>query len=260
MKYNRIIIRPYSAECGGARDIVKILNDMGVSSKRVYSKEDKYQPEEGDFIVNWGASYPPDWAHLLKKSNVFLNHWNSIYSSISKIRSFQNFKRQGVSTPEWTLDRRQADVWIKTEWVCCRTMENSYDGKGLVLAKKPSELVWAPLYTLFIDDTVREYRAYIFKGELIDLLYKYRTNQVKDDVIRTETNGWDYGRSSYYINKKIADVARSAIEANGMDFGGVDIIEDQKGNYFVLETNSEPGIGLITATRFANAIRKEARL
>lgn len=261
MKFNRIIIRPYSSECGGARDIVKLLNENGIPSKRVYSKESSYIPEPGDFIVNWGASYPPDWAHHLTKNNAFLNHWSAVANSVSKIRSFQNFKKAGVPTPDWTLSQREALDWVgEGHVVCIRATERGYDGAGLTLATKKSEVIWAPLYTKFIPDTVREYRAYIFKGELIDLLYKYAPAKVKNDVIRTETNGWEYGRSSGMITKGMTKVAQRAIEANEMDFGGVDIIEDAKGNYYALETNSEPGIGMITAQRFANAIRKEAGL
>lgn len=261
MKFNRVIIRPYSPECGGARDIVKVLNEQGVESKRVFSKETSYTPEPGDLIVNWGASYPPDWGHLLTKKNVLLNHWVAVGNSVSKIKSFQNFRAAGVPTPEWTLSQQEALEWVGDgHQVCVRATERGYDGAGLTIAKNKGAVVWAPLYTKFIPGTVREYRAYIFKGELIDLLYKYALSAVKSNVIRTEANGWEYGRNSGYITKKMTDVARRAIEANEMDFGGVDIIEDEKGNYFALETNSEPGIGKITAQRFANAIRKEAGL
>lgn len=261
MKFNRIIIRPYSSDCGGARDIVKVLNDQGIDSKRVYSKETSYVPEPGDFIVNWGASYPPDWAGRITKHNIFLNHWAAVANSISKVKSFQNFKGAGIPTPDWTLSQREALGWAeKGNWVVVRTTERGYDGAGLILAKKPAQIEWAPLYTKFIPDAVREYRAYIFKGDLIDLLYKYAPEKVKSDVIRTESNGWEYGRSSAMITKGITTLARRAIEANEMDFGGVDIIEDKNGDYYALETNSEPGIGLITANKFAAAIRKEAGL
>lgn len=261
MKFDRIIIRPYSSECGGARDIVKILTEQGIPSKRVYSKLENYEPQPGDFILNWGASYPPDWSHLLTKKNAFLNHWNSVGNSVSKIRSFHNFKKAKVPTPDWTQSHEEAMRWIKDGWVCVRQTERGYDGKGLILAKKASDVEYAPLYTKFMPDTINEYRAYIFKGEMIDLLYKYAPEGAKHPLIRTETNGWEYGRSSMTgkLAKEIGVIAAAAIAANDMDFGGVDIMH---GNYglVVLETNSEPGIGKITAQRFANAIRKEAGL
>jgi glutathione synthase/RimK-type ligase-like ATP-grasp enzyme len=107
-----------------------------------------------------------------------------------------------------------------------------------------------------------EYRAYIFKGELIDLLYKYAQENVKSDVIRTETNGWEYGRKAVpsVHQKHMEKLAANCIAANGMDFGGVDIIQTDDDEFYALETNSEPGIGKITAQRFANAFRKEAGL
>lgn len=259
--FNRIIIRPYSSECGGARDIVKLLTEQGIEAKRVYSKIENFTPEPGDFIVNWGASYPPEWQYLMHKSNVFLNHWTAVANSVSKTRSFENFKAEGVPHPKFTTERNKALEWSKDgKVVCVRQLESSYDGKGLILAKKPDQIEWAPLYTQFVEDSVREYRAYIVKGKLIDLLYKYAPAGVKSDVIRTETNGWEYGRSSAMITPEITEVARLAIAANKMDFGGVDIIEDNKGKLFALETNSEPGIGLITAQKFAKAFRELAGL
>lgn len=261
--FNRIIIRPYSSQCGGARDIVKILKAEGIDAHRVYSKREDFIPEPHDFIVNWGASYPPEWAGDLKKSNRFLNHWDAVGNSVSKIKSFENFKEHGVPTPKWTTKAETALKWSEDGyWVCVRTTIHGYDGAGLVLAKKPSDVfMWAPLYTKFVEDSVREYRAYIFDGALIDLLYKYKPETgVKDSVIRTESNGWEYGRSAAMITDEIIEVARRAIAANKMDFGGVDIIEDNKGKLYALETNSEPGIGKITAQRFAKAIREAAGL
>ena len=257
MKFNRIIIRPYSSECGGARVIVKVFNDLGISAKRVYSKN--YWPEKDDFILNWGASYAPDWAYLIKNQPI-LNHWSVVGSSINKIKSFQNFKLAEIQTPEWTTNLSTAMKWSNNgHWVCCRTTTTGYDGAGLILAKTPNQIISSPLYTLF-QETNREYRAYIFKGELIDLLYKYPSEKIHSDVIRTETNGWEFGRHNIEIaSPQIANLARRAIAANGLDFGGIDIIQ---GNYglAVLETNSEPGIGLITARRFTQAIRKETGL
>jgi glutathione synthase/RimK-type ligase-like ATP-grasp enzyme len=263
MKFDRIIIRPYSTECGGARDIVKLLNEMGVPSKRVYSKETSYQPQPGDFIINWGAGYPADWQHLLTEKNVFLNSPISVANSVSKVRSFHNFEKEEIPTPEWTTSQRKAQEWAKEgHTVVIRETDRGYDGAGLKLATKGSEIAWAPLYTKFIPNTKMEFRAYIFKGELIDLLYKYAPLKVKSDFIRTETNGWEYGRKAVPTSHRavMEGLAAKCIAANGMDFGGVDIIQTDNDEFYALETNSEPGIGKITAQRFANAFRKEAGL
>lgn len=260
MAFKRILLRPYSVECGGARRIVEILNDMGIESKRIYSKE-RFAPEPGDFIVNWGASYPPDWVHALTSKNKVFNHWSAVGNSVSKLYSFRNFKANGIPTPDWTENQGKALVWLEQGYdVCARTEVHSYDGKGLVLLRaKKGDLVWAPLYTKFIESD-EEFRVYVVKGEFIDGLYKYPKADSKSDIIRTETNGWEYGRAPEKITKKMKEIAVAAIEANGMDFGGVDIIKDLSGDLFVLETNSEPGIGHITAKRFADAFRREAGL
>lgn len=222
-----------------------------------------YRPKPGDFIVNWGNGHRPIWANYLTDGNTLLNHWANVDLSISKIDSFTRFKKYKVPTPAWTTDKETAAKWLKDgEWVCCRQKTEAKDGAGLVLAKKPDDLVNAPLFTKYIP-IAKEYRAYVVGDKMIDVLEKRRSNEAikegkLDADIRTESRGWVFCRSAVYPPKDLAEVSVAAIAANGLDFGGVDILLGRDGKSYVLETNTAPGIAGQTVEKFVAAFKKMA--
>jgi glutathione synthase/RimK-type ligase-like ATP-grasp enzyme len=49
------------------------------------------------------------------------------------------------------------------------------------------------------------------------------------------------------------EAAINACKALGLDFGAVDLIQDIKGNYYVLEINTAPGLEGATVANYAAA-------
>ena len=168
-----------------------------------------------------------------------------------------------VTVPEWTQDNNTAKNWIKLGyWVVCRELVTSKDGKGISLAKTEEELKPSKVYTKFIH-AQREYRAYVFGHNLIDFVEKRKTNKALEDRsvnpdIKTYSGGWCFCRNDIRPPHNIEDLrheAVGAIKTLGLDFGGVDIIEDRNGKCVVLEVNTAPSIWGETVSRFAEAIK-----
>lgn len=254
----RLVVYPYKMKSEAGK-----LLSTALDALRVYADRD-YVPKTGDLIVNWGNGHTPLWAAHAQARAMILNHWDNVDQSICKLTAFAGFKKKGVRTPDWTKDKDKAADWIREgSWVCCREVTEGMDGQGLNLAKTIGKLSNCNLYTRYIP-IKKEYRTYVFREKVIDILEKRRDSDAlaKGTVnpdIRTEANNWVFCRQNIHVTHE-ADLHKqsvNAIAALGLDFGGVDVIESSEdGKYYVLETNTAPGIAGTTVSRFADEIQE----
>ncbi len=263
MKSNRIVIFPYKMTSQGAKLLAAQLTTMEVECIRVYADRD-YAPRKGDFIFFWGAGHPPTWMQQAKDANcTIINPSDAICRSVDKLRTFRAFKDNDVPTVPWTQNQSVALSWSRDgKWVCCRQSIEGMDGAGLILAKKEREMVNAGLFTQFIPNE-REFRVYVYDDETIDVLEKHPDDESTDKHIRTEGNHYIYTRPSLASIPHctaIQNASKKAAAAIGLTFAGVDVILGDDGKPYVLETNTAPGIGAITAKRIANAVKEAAGL
>jgi glutathione synthase/RimK-type ligase-like ATP-grasp enzyme len=260
MKYKRIILFPYSIGSAGAKAVAANLTTMEVECLRVYGDRN-YSPKDGDFIMGWGSGHLPEWLPEVKKVDcTFINTPDQVNRSIDKRVAFRLFKENGVPTPRWSLKQEEAVKWSKDgHWICVRQSVEGMDGRGLILAKKPEEIAWAQLYTQYIPNE-REFRIYVFDGKVIDVLEKKPDDDATDQYIRTESNHYIYIRPHHTSLPGLKEAAIAATEAIGLTFAGIDLVYGDDGKPYVLETNTAPGIGQITARRIAEAIKEYAGL
>ena len=103
---------------------------------------------------------------------------------------------------------------------------------------------------------VTEYRVHSFLGKSIRTGIKIHREGFENPHrwIRSWDAGW---RISYAgVEKRgLRNLAHRAVEALGLQFGAVDIGENQDGSLVVLEVNRAPGLEGGTITAYANAIR-----
>jgi glutathione synthase/RimK-type ligase-like ATP-grasp enzyme len=90
------------------------------------------------------------------------------------------------------------------------------------------------------------------------MLEKHPDDDATNEYIRTEANHYIYQRA--YAPRAVLDAALGATTVIGLTFAGVDIVLGRDGRCYVLETNTAPGIGQLTAKRIACAIRTKAGL
>ena len=252
----RPIIYPYKMGSRSARALSSSLKDYDSKLVRHNGRYRNKYPSHT--IINWGNSEYPEWYNPTSGSK-WLNRPENVAKASDKILCFKELKNCDIPTPEWTTDHRVALEWSKSgHIVYCRTLTRAKGGNGIVIAKKPLELVSAPLYTKYLE-TRGEYRVHVFKDKVIDYQKKRMKLEVLDNdnnnvYIRNVNNGFVFCRNSLdYIedNKRIAILALSSLS---LDFGAIDIIRDIHRKSFVLEINTAPGLEGQTVNSYANAI------
>ena len=244
----QVVIYPYKMGSASAK---MLAHELGVT--RVYPDRN-FKPTANHVVINWGNGNIPNWNG---KGFTFLNRPERVLNAINKLTSFYKFLKYEVSTPVWTEHREWAEKWIRNGGKAVARGElEGLDGSGIMLVDKISELPDVQLYTKYVPIS-KEWRVYVFAGQVIDILEKRRHNIEKaDPFIRTEHNGWVFCKGEFNIPREASENAVKAISALGLDFGGVDIIYNEEANKsYVLEVNTAPGIGGDTVDKFAEAIR-----
>lgn len=255
----RLVVYPSKPGFKSAKKLTEALDAIQIKT----GEESTYQPKNGDFIIDYGNGYKPEWASALKGKNiVLLNHWDNVCLSVSKTATFKRLHENGVPHPEWTFNSTQAQLWLNQGyWVCCRHNDEGKDGDGLFLAKKSSEFQHAKFYTKY-KPIFKEFRVYVLGNELIDVREKRRdtdllsAGKINPDI-RTTSGGWVFCEHGFTVPKDALPVAVAANKALGLDFSGVDVIQAKEDNKcYILETNTAPYLGDHTVAKFAKAIQK----
>ncbi len=95
-----------------------------------------------------------------------------------------------------------------------------------------------------------EYRALVLGGEVIAL---YRRVPQGEEPGQLRPDNFEY-QPLTQIGQRQLEASQSAMERVGLDFGGVDLVEDNTtGRLMVLEVNSAPGLGQESLERLYNA-------
>src|SRR5690606_34035850 len=158
-----------------------------------------------------------------------------------------------VQAVPYTTTLESAKLWFEKDPNCkvvCRTIINSFQGKGIVIASSPEELVEAELYTLYIPKQW-ELRVHVVNNKVIKLQQKRRLSEDKlkerginkaNKLIRSYNNGYIF---SSKISKDLDELiiqtvfleAIKAVNSLGLNFGAVDIIVTKDKKVMVLEVN-----------------------
>lgn len=212
-----------------------------------------YKP--GDFIVNWGnAHYLPALAHKL--SHRRLNSLDGVLKAVNKRKTFEALGAKSIPTVPWTLYKEVALGWVQQgHTVVARKTLTGHEGDGIIIIEKVNKLVEAPLYTRYVEKA-KEFRVHATPFGVIDTQWKVRDpkREVVDWKVRSYKNGFIFQRKGIIPNAKRDALAVAAIKALGLDFGGLDIIEDGDGDFYVLEVNTAPGIEGTTVQLYGKAL------
>jgi glutathione synthase/RimK-type ligase-like ATP-grasp enzyme len=249
----KLYFLPYHMKSMSVRELQEVLGGLKIKENGNYAFKTDH------LVVNWGHGSCPYWGGSVTNSPNLLNSWSAVSLAVNKLRAFQRFKETEVPTPLWTTSKDKAKEWIDDgKIVFCRTKLSSMEGRGIVVATKPSELVDAPLYTrLFTKD--REYRVHVFKGAVIDYVQKkLKTGATeiagRNKYVRNTANGWIFAREGVTVSDTAKSVAIAACKSLGLDFGAVDLATSPAGKVVVFEVNTAPGIEGTTITKYAEAI------
>jgi glutathione synthase/RimK-type ligase-like ATP-grasp enzyme len=245
----KIRIYPHKAGSRGAKALAEALG-----GKVLRKQNSRYVRAPEDLIINWGASDSPfNGARVA-------NQPNSIEAASNKLTCFRAMSEGGVRVPQFWTNRR--DIPDDAFPVMCRTVLQGSEGRGIVVANNRNELVDAPLYTKYVKKQ-DEYRIHVMRRpgaapRVISKQRKAKRNGVEnaDFKVRNLANGFVFVREGVNPPADVEAQAIAAVEATGLAFGAVDVIWNaRRGEAYVLEINTAPGLEGQTVEDYANAFR-----
>lgn len=247
----KLFVMPYRKGSNGARE----MRD-GLEATMIKTERSRYRPKANHLVVNWGNAEPN-----VAIGDSVLNKPLAVGVAVNKLTAFRVMQEAGVSVPEFTTDVNVARAWAQDEKVVfCRTLLRSSEGKGIVLARTPAEVVAAPLYTKRVAKR-DEFRVHVFKGEVIDAVQKRLRRDAQNDAnhnafIRNHDNGWVFAHENVVVPDAAKAEAIKAVEALNLDFGAVDLAVTARGRVYVFEVNTAPGLeNKATIVAYVNAIK-----
>lgn len=244
----KVRVYPYKQ---GSRSAKALAEEVG--GKVLRHVGSKYRPRPGDVVINWGSGAIPAFGPA-----TVLNSGDAVSRAANKLTAFRALEEGQVSVPAFTTDRELAEVWIKEgQVVVCRQKLTGHSGDGIVIAETVDDLVRAPLYTKYIKKQ-DEYRVHATKDGYFFIQRKARRldEENPDWRVRNLANGFVFIEADPDgVPDVVLDEARHAIRALGLDFGGVDVIYNQReGKAYVLEVNTACGLEERTARRYAETL------
>jgi ribosomal protein S6--L-glutamate ligase len=203
--------------------------------------------------------------------------WNSpsaIERSVDKAMTSLLIDRAGLPTPEtYVLSKRDAAAEVVAREarpgrpLVLKPLFGS-QGEGLQLIERPEDLpdeeavsrvYYLQRYIARSDGLWRDYRVFVCEGRAIAGMIREGDGWI--------TNVHRGGRPlAWAMPPAAAELAERAAAAVGVDYSGIDLVEDGQGGYLVLEVNSMPAwsglqqvtevdIALAVARGFLNAVR-----
>lgn len=210
-------------------------------------------PRPNRIVINWGCSKVVPLA-----SHVFINQPALVNVAGNKQFSFETFKLNGLSIPDFTINKEEALAWIKDGHIVVgRQTLRGHSGQGIVLSTT-EEIEDCPLYVKY-KKKKHEYRVHVVNGKIIDAQQKRKKKDAEEvnSKIRNVHTGWVYCRDNVMLPPDAGELALNAVKSLSLDFGAVDIIwNEYEQKSYLLEVNCAPGLEGATVVNYGNALKE----
>lgn len=222
-------------------------------------------------VCNWGSTRPALWLSdaRFRLRPIWINSAEACSAAIDKQKFFRLLSgRDDISILRACEDRETAGEWLKKGYgVVARKTTTGSSGHGIVVVQPGNELPNAPLYTRYYPKT-HEFRAHVWKGEVIDFTQKRLKggpNEAANRTVRSLANGWIHAHELEVQEPAIKAMGTGAVAcigALGLDFGSVDILaclssDRQLTSFRICEVNTGPGLeNTVTIDAYAKALLK----
>lgn len=260
-----VIIYPYKMASASAVALRDSLRAINVPAKLV-RPDGAFVPRDRHLIINWGNSSAPNWDGKMANEPIAVSSAANKLTCLRQLQAGQNrmaYPSNLFHIP-FTTSLEEAYGWLaEGSTVFSRTLLNSHSGGGIIINRPVVDfddafIVNAPLYTRYIKK-FKEFRVHVFDGGVIDIQEKRRALDFErtDDqaLLRSHANGWNFARENIEAPTQLHQLAIDAVHALGLDFGGVDIIYNQRLNTcYILEVNTAVGLEGTTLQIYRDAI------
>ena|SRR5437879_834206 len=229
-----LTIYPYRKFSQGARLLGRLLG-----------AKLRYKPKRGP-VLNWGNGREIGFP--------MFNQPLAVNVASNKLHTFEQLG--GISTVPWTTSKEIANGWLKEgSRVVVRTLLRASEGRGIAIIEPGAILPNAQLYTKYVPKK-KEFRVHVVGNAVIDIQEKRRKQGTENNLVRSHDNNYVFCREDVVEPKDLRELATKAVFELGLDFGGVDIIWNEKQDKsYLLEVNTAPGLTQTTAEFYAKAFK-----
>lgn len=215
-----------------------------------------------DLFIRWGNTERFDNLRYKKE----LNSLEAVMRATNKLEMLQILTQAGVSTLQFSTDIAQLDSLKDREG-------NVYirNKQGVVRYGNDFNVDRDSYFSQPVRFKRREYRVHVFNGKILGVYEKVplvsatAENQSptaaenRPKLYKSDTCHFvrcDITTEGVRVNAAAQELCIRAVESLGLVFGGVDLIRDKRGNFFVCEVNSAPGLNGLNVDRWVEAIKE----
>jgi tetrahydromethanopterin:alpha-L-glutamate ligase len=210
-----------------------------------------------------------DILHALKLCGIpVYNNGQAIERSVDKAMTSFLLHHLGIATPiTWVL-RNQTDAMLIAEQelkmgyqVMSKPLFGS-QGEGIRRLEKMTDLFWLTAsngvyylqrYIQCAGQGFSDYRVFVVNNRAVAIMRRCGKSWLNNVSRGASCEAID-------LDPVLTDLAVNASRVLAMDYAGVDVIQDQAGNYVVIEVNSIPawkGLQSVVATNIADCLAED---
>lgn len=170
---------------------------------------------------------------------------NARAGTVNKLQELQLLAKNGVSTVPFSINPAE----LRAPLFGRKVHHTRGTDIVVVACGRPNPLKRTSDFYTSIVAKKREFRVWAFRGVPIGTYEKTLQYPRKYGMKGRSREVWNWNNGFAYgfvhqdkSSKELKALGCRAINALGLDFGAVDIIEGNDGRYYVLEVNSAPGV------------------
>ncbi len=241
------VLAPASISSGS---LTQHVNEVASQGARIHVVRDPSEipaTEPPPVILNWGST------HTLPQGVIALNQPDAVRIASDQVESI---RRLAELAPRTVANPEDLQLLGSDRVVAKRRHGSRGSGKAVLAADgRPAERAGYDLFQEFIPDR-REYRVSVLSGGIASAYVKRPPENARPDDLHP---AWTFERAQV-IPKAVAVMAKEAARRVGLDYAGVDVIEDLRtGRVYCLEANSAPGMSQDTLKRVYAQIQQALR-
>ena len=167
----------------------------------------------------------------------------NMHCGSDKIERLRLFARARVSVPPWF----EGDKMPRgLQFPLLGRSRTGFGGTDIMLVLQEEDLQWriragADYFVQYIP-VAREQRIWIFGDTALDTYEKVMRRPAEYKYVgRNFRNGFEFERQNRGT-PEAETLATQAVRAVSLDFAAVDLIQSKDGRWYVLETNTAPGV------------------
>jgi hypothetical protein len=238
-KYAYILYNKRSATTG--RALFERLRDIKAGGY-TWRHATKAPQKEPSFILRWGNSYI-EAPTGCKEFNIA----EAVANTTNKLRMLMLLNADAnvnLPTIVWHAESGEPRPALTTDHFIRDVNDHVRHGHSIRNTDK---------YVLADVNKTQEFRVHIFNGKTMGVYEKLPTNandaMWKDDNAEFRRRDMSETATKQEL-KGLRPMALAAVEAVGLLYGGVDVLRNETGEFFVTEVNSAPSLNTLNQPRF----------